>query len=256
MAEITSPGTTAGGESERARVRALLRAEQPGQGRAPMLVRLCEVAVDELRMSGAAVSLMTEVPRADDQTGTIAAASSERARWCEELEFSLGEGPGTDAFAASRPILTSDLEGAVHRWPGYAPAAYAAGVRATFAFPLLVGAARFGVLHLHSPEVRHLTGDDIATILMLAELAVEVVLDAFSPSAHPAADARLLGSGDHRDAIYQAQGMVMVQLRVSLAEALARMRAHAFAEDQDLGELAADILAGRLRLHLDPEGAS
>jgi hypothetical protein len=222
-----------------------------------MLVSLCAVAIGELRLAGAVVSLMTQGLQDGDQSGRIAAASSDLARAVEELEFSLGEGPGTDAFATSRPILTADLESALARWPGYVPAAQAAGVLATFAFPMLVGAARFGVLHLHSAQVRQLTADDTATSLMLAELATEVVLDTFSRNGdHTAIDVPLLRSNDHRDEIYQAQGMVMIQLRVSLEEALARMRAHAFATDLDLGELAIDILAGRALLPTDLDGAS
>jgi hypothetical protein len=221
-----------------------------------MLTRLCEVAVTELRMSGAVVSLMTPVHTTGDQSGTITAASSDRARSVDELEFSLGEGPGRDAFSGSRPVLTPDLERAFDRWPGYVPAALAAGVRATFAFPMLIGAARFGVVHLHCPRARTLTDHDIATSLMLTELATEIVLDIYAPAGdHTPADVPLLAPDDHRDEIYQAQGMVMVALGVSLREALARMRAHAFASNQELAAVAADILAGRTRLEPDPDGA-
>ncbi len=48
--------------------------------------------------------------------------------------------------------------------------------------------------------------------------------------------------------VYQAQGMVMVQLGVALPEALARMRAHAYAHDVTLVELATEIVEGRTRL--------
>jgi len=221
-----------------------------------MLTGLCEVAVDELRMSGAVVSLMTPVLTGRDQSGTIAAASCDRARSIEELEFGLGEGPGTEAFITSRPVLTPDLERAIDRWPGYAPAAHAAGLRASFAFPMLVGAARFGVVHLHSSQVRTLSNDDTATSLALTELAMEMVLDAFSPVGEPTPPGvPLLDGADGRDEIYQAQGKVMVELGVSLQEALARMRAHAFTADQALAELATDILAGRARLLPDSHGA-
>jgi len=222
----------------------------------PMLRHLCEVAVDELRMSGAVVSLMTPVSTRRDQSGTFAAASSEQARAVDELEFSVGEGPGKDAFLTSRPVLTGDLEHAFDRWPGYVPAALAAGVRATFAFPLLVGAARFGVLHLHSPRVRTLTTREIAISLLLTELAMEIVLDAFAPVGEPMPSKEpLLGSPDRRDQIYQAQGMLMVELGISLEEALARMRALAFSSGQELANVAADIVARRTHLEPDPDGA-
>jgi ANTAR domain-containing protein/GAF domain-containing protein len=221
-----------------------------------MLTRLCEVAAGQTWISGAVVSLMTPVRTTGEQSGTITGASSDRARSIDELEFSLGEGPGRDAFLGSRPVLTPDLEKAFHRWPGYVPAALAAGVRASFAFPMLIGAARLGVLHLHSPRTRTLTDHETATSLMLTELATEIVLDTYAPDGkHIPADVPLLGPDDHRDQIYQAQGMVMVGLGVSLREALARMRAHAFATNQELAAVAGDILAGRTHLEPDPDVA-
>jgi ANTAR domain-containing protein len=213
------------------------------------------MAVDELSMSGAVVSLMATSAAAPGQLGAIAASSSERVRLVEELEFSLGEGPGTDAFLTSRPVLTPDLERAGGRWPGYAPAACAAGSRAVFAFPMHVGAARFGILSLHMSRPRALTAGEIATSLMVTELATDLVLDAPAPGSDRTAPPELswLDGESMRDPIYQAQGMVMVQLGVSLPEALARLRAHAFATDQLLADLAVDVLAGRA--HLPSGGA-
>ena len=57
---------------------------------------------------------------------------------------------------------------------------------------------------------------------------------------------------DNRIELFQAQGMVMVQLGVSLGEALARMRAYAYAEDRRLRAVAADIVARRLHFDQDP----
>lgn len=51
--------------------------------------------------------------------------------------------------------------------------------------------------------------------------------------------------------VYQAQGMLMVDLGISLPEALARMRAHAWATGQDLTTLAGEIVAGQTRLPRD-----
>ena len=60
---------------------------------------------------------------------------------------------------------------------------------------------------------------------------------------------------DLRTEVYQAQGMVMVQLD-TLNAALARMRATAFSRGVDLGQLSADIVAGRARLTDDEGGLS
>ena len=55
-----------------------------------------------------------------------------------------------------------------------------------------------------------------------------------------------------RAQIDQAAGMLTVQLGLTAAGALARLRAHAYSQDQRLAEVAADIVARRLRLDADP----
>ena len=69
--------------------------------------------------------------------------------------------------------------------------------------------------------------------------------------------------GDHRSSsdldgalaprleVYQAQGMVMVDLGVGVDEAMARLRAHAYAEGRPIAAVARDIVAGKLTLDRD-----
>jgi hypothetical protein len=52
----------------------------------------------------------------------------------------------------------------------------------------------------------------------------------------------------HRAAVHQSAGMVSVQARVSVDDALVLIRAYAFAEGQPVGTVAVEIVAGRLRL--------
>jgi hypothetical protein len=54
-------------------------------------------------------------------------------------------------------------------------------------------------------------------------------------------------AGDEQ-VVYQAVGMVVAQLRVSPFEALARLRAHAFAEGRTLDEVAMAVVERRLLL--------
>lgn len=46
--------------------------------------------------------------------------------------------------------------------------------------------------------------------------------------------------------------MVSVQLDVAIAEAFVRLRAHAYAQNRRLSDVARDIVARRLRLSRDP----
>jgi hypothetical protein len=58
-----------------------------------------------------------------------------------------------------------------------------------------------------------------------------------------------LGSGDDfRLAVHQAAGMVSVQLGIPLDDALARLRAFAFAAEESVSEVARRIVARELRL--------
>ena len=127
-------------------VRALIAGEKSvGEGVAGMLDRLCRAAVRALPAAGAGVSVMTQ-----GGIREVAAVSDAASQALEELQFSLGEGPCVDAFSSRRPVLEPDLgAGAGGRWPGYTPAACALGVRAVFAFPLAIGAARLGVMDVY-----------------------------------------------------------------------------------------------------------
>ena len=64
-------------------------------------------------------------------------------------------------------------------------------------------------------------------------------------------DNLLHGAVDNRYEVYQAQGMIMVQLGVPLADAMVRIRAYAYAHNRRLNDVAADIVAGKLVLEPD-----
>jgi hypothetical protein len=211
------------------------------------LRRLCAAAAQALSASGVAMSVMTE-----DGVRGATIASDPASERIEELQFVLGEGPSLDAVASHRPVLVPDLVGeAMSRWPAFTPAAGDHGVRAVFALPLQVGAARLGVLDVFRARPGHLSRDELRCALMFAEVALTTLLDGQANADVGALADGLAGAVESRAEIHQAQGMVMVQLGVGLAEALARMRAHAYAEDQDLSDVAGSIIARRLRF--DPD---
>jgi GAF domain-containing protein len=206
--------------------------------------RLCRAAARALPATGVGISLIAE-------TGTqvTVAASGETTEQIEELQFALGEGPCLDAYATRRPVLNSDLLAAGGRWPGYVRAVQEHGVRAVFAFPLQVGAARMGAMDVYRDEAGGLSQEALAQAFTFAEVATSDLLDS---QVEPGdADEILRDAVDNRYELFQAQGMAMVQLRVSLAEAMIRIRAHAYAQDQRLTDVASDIVAGRLVLEAD-----
>jgi hypothetical protein len=232
-----------------AHVRALVDAE-PSAGRTvpEWLRRLCAAAARALPASGVTVGVMTE-----QGVGAVTAATDPVSQSLLELQFTLGEGPSKDAFGSRRPVLEPDLGVATaRRWPGYAPAAQAAGVRAVFALPLQVGAARLGSLEVWRSEPGSLPAASVTLALTFAEVALEALLDGQARSGAAGVPDGLDQALDASYVVYQAQGMVMVDLGISLADAMARLRAHAFASESPLMTVATDVVAGRLRLEPDP----
>ena len=218
-------------------------AEDPS-GMVGALRRLCSAAVKAMPASGAGLSVMT-----DGGVRGVAAASDAASERIDELEFALGEGPCLEAFLSRRPVLEADLaDGGMTRWPLYAAAAYDEGVRAAFAFPLQIGATRLGVLDLQRRAAGALSREELALALTFAEVATTMLLNAQADAPPGAAADGLDEALSHHYQLHQAEGMVMVQLGVSLAAALALLRAYAFSHDRQLDDVARDVVARTLRL--------
>jgi hypothetical protein len=205
------------------------------------LQRVCRAAVAALALRGAAVHVMAEV-----ETTGVAACSDAEARAVAELQFTANEGPALVAFRTRRPVLVPLLGEALDRWPGFASLAWVRGVRAVFSFPLQQGAVSFGVLDLYADRPGPLDADALAMGGSFAGVATDLLLDGGTVTRSGDLDAGLTTALVDRARIHQAQGMVMVDLRVTLAEALSRMRARAFASDTTLLDVADQVITGIL----------
>jgi hypothetical protein len=175
-----------------------------------------------------------------------------------ELQLMLGEGPCHDVLASAAPVLAADLgdEEFSRRWPAFIPAARQLGAGAVFAFPLIVGAIRAGVMGLYRGSPGPLPDRQFGDLLLLADAATMMVLGSANGDAEDEDGTALNGQAPdlalHRAEIDQATGMLTVQLGVSAAAAFARLRAYAYSQDRRLADVAGDIVARRLRLHRDP----
>ena len=203
---------------------------------------LCRAGVEVLGVAG--MSLMLRV----DGLPTPVCASNPLAARLEDLQHTLGEGPGVDAVDDGRPVMEPDLaQPRLVRWVAFGPAALTAGAGALFSFPLRLGAVRLGALTLHQVRAGGLSDEQHADALMLAGVMFNALLtmQAGAPpeTLNPDLD-MLAGYGAE---VHQASGMVSVQLGVGIGEALVRLRARAFAESRPLADVAADVVARRLR---------
>jgi ANTAR domain len=209
------------------------------------LVRLCEGCVEELSASGAGVSVVTGQGHRD-----IIFATDQVSSQIEELQVSLGEGPCIDAWSSRLPVMEPDLSHlSPTRWPVFGPAALAAGAAAVFALPLQVGLARVGALDVYRRTPGGLSGDDMTAALAVGDALTRVLLRIEPSKAETGADG--WESPSITAEVYQAAGMLTVQLGVDIPEALARLRAHAYAEERPLREVAHEVVARKLRLERD-----
>ncbi|MEU3958280.1 GAF and ANTAR domain-containing protein [Streptomyces buecherae] len=229
----------------------MLVAEQAARRGARVgVVDVCTAAVAALPVNGAGLSAMSRTGPSHPLCSTDDV--SERL---EELQLTLGEGPCVDAFLHGSAVLIPDLvtHDAQDHWMVFTEAALEAGARAVFALPLQIGAISPGVLDLYARVPVRLNAEELADALAFADLATLVLLDARidetgGPRGGPAEEL-----GAYRAEIDQASGILTVQLGVGIEEAFVRLRAHAFARGRRLADVAADVVARRLRFSPDAE---
>jgi hypothetical protein len=210
--------------------------------------RICEACVGGLDVDGAAISLMS----ASNLRETLY-ASDATVDLLEDLQFSLGEGPCVDAASSGRPVLVADLEDTAQtgRWPIYAAAVVdQARVGAVFALPLQWGTITLGVLDFYRRAPGALSEVQVRDAISAADAAALMLLGVRT-DPDPDGDAVWDRSWSKRAEIHQATGMVVAQLGISPSDAFARLRAHAFSTGVQLGEVARDVVARRLRFTRD-----
>ncbi|MEU7224386.1 GAF and ANTAR domain-containing protein [Streptomyces chrestomyceticus] len=186
--------------------------------------------------------------------------------WCtegasarlEEVQFTLGQGPGPEAGVGCVPVLVPDLARVpAGRWPVLLPQIAELGIGAVFCFPLLVGAACLGTLTLQRTAPGPLPDAAMTDAWLVTNALTAVLLE--GGDQRDAFAAAQEGSEFYGAVVHQASGMVSVQAGVSVAQALLRLRAHAFRHGRTVAEVAEDVVARRLSFRDDenrPDSAS
>ena len=205
--------------------------------------RLCRACVELLDVDSAAISIVDHgVTR-----GTFG-SSGESSQMLDELQFTLGEGPLLHAVRQGLPVLVPDLtDPSERRWPAFSGAIIEMGVRAMFVFPFGISGSSNGALTLVRKSVGSLNELAVRGAKWAADLAfvpLRELVTHIEDGEFP-----IFGGGNsphlgslERVEVYQATGMVMAQLDVDPIEALARIRAHAFAQNLTASQVAWSII--------------
>ena len=207
--------------------------------------RLCRAAATTLGCDGGAITIAyTQLER------VTLVATDDTARVLEETQDVVGQGPGPDAFTAGAYARFDllDVDGPDPRWPllesesltELAPVV-------VHALPMGEGEDRvIGVLTLY----QHGTDRDIdleAGLIVARVVAAALLADA--TSTHTSGR----GPWSERAEVHQATGMVVAQLGLPEADALALLRAHAFSHDQSVAQSAHAVVERQLTFSANPD---
>lgn len=201
------------------------------------------MCVEFLAVSGAGVTIMGH-----GAAGPLC-ASSTAVGLLEDAQFTVGEGPCNDAFrtglAVHAPVLGADT---AVLWPTFAGLAAEHGIGGVFAYPLIVGGAKVGVLSLYQSLPGALSDDQHADTSVVVEVLAETVLSLQEAAPEGVLAAEIDDIVAYRAEIYQASGILAVRLGISASDALVLLRAHAFGHELALDAVASSVVDGGLRL--------
>jgi hypothetical protein len=117
-----------------------------------------------------------------------------------------------------------------------------------------VGAALIGVLDVYRLRAGPLSTQELADGLAYADAVLVLVLNEQGGIPPDGVTAAIVS--ERRAEVHQATGMVAAQLGVSVTDALAALRAHAYAHGLRLSDLATAVVARRVRLGPDSPSPS
>lgn len=230
-------------DGRRARIMAAVTGPDIIAGAGELMQRLCRFAVDEMALSGCALVLMP-----GQEAASMVGGAGRHAQTITGLQMELGEGPCLQAYASGVPVLLPDLtDEDANRWPTFAAAALAVGVQAEFSLPLSVRPGGIGTFDLCRDTPGMLSEEHLADALVTADIARDAVLYQQYVPGDPGLAGLLATVGTDRIVIHQATGMIAAQLDESTSNALARLRAAAFATGRSIYEIAEDVVERRVR---------
>ena len=186
----------------------------------------------------------------NDATGAekLVAASDATARRAHEIEVTLAEGPSRDA-GLGRVALARGAE-LERRWPRYGPAVAELGVRAVAAVPVDLGCTYLGGALTVIGATPPTWTANACGLCEVAEALAHTVLQAPDLVVDDGAGVPGLAvfeTQDFQPALHQAAGLLHAREGWDIDSAVALIRAHAFAEDRPVTEVAAEVCRrGRL----------
>jgi hypothetical protein len=200
---------------------------------------LCSVAAEFTALDGAGIALVS-----DGDAMTSLCTSNRASSGLMDLELTLGEGPMVDASRGDA-MEDSDLRATSSpEWALYRSEAVALGARAVFAYPVRLGAIRFGALGLFRSSPGALNAQQSSDAYLMASVIGRAILAEQAGGSLVGLAEELNGESMLDFRVHQAAGMLSIQGSMSAKDALVFLRARAFGVGSQLSDLAERVVTG------------
>lgn len=201
-------------------------------------VHLAKMCVEVTGVDGAGISLFSR-----SAFRTPIGASSPTATTAERLQFTVGEGPCLNAHTQQRPVFASE-DHLARTWPTFHhELATRSPFHSIISLPLGARLSGLGTIDLYLLDAGAVATLSTTLLEELADIVAEVLADRFHTSMLP--DHHSDPPTPSRQMVSIAMGMLTVAGDLTFPDALAVLRAHAFATEQDIDQLSTDLVTGR-----------
>jgi hypothetical protein len=197
----------------------------------PFPLRLCRAFTRFSGADGAAISLGFATTER-----TLLCFTDDLVSLFEDVQDTLREGPSLDVFRTRRPVVPGSEDEQARQWPVLMES-LPSSVSSTlvYAFPMLPDQVLVGVVSLH---VR--SGGSLSRTPDELDFLADVIGAAIVGGVPVEESKHAVWS--ERDKVSQATGVVVAQLGIGPADALAVLRAHAFAHEASVAEISRAVL--------------
>lgn len=196
-----------------------------------LAARLCAACVEILGADGGAITLASTRP----ERLTVSTSDGTSAR-IEDLQDVLGEGPGQQAFREGRTVVAQVDGAAGGPFPMFTELAEdIAGPLTVWAIPMHPGRTTIGVITLYRSAGA--LDESLDDAQFLADAVGAALLDDRSVDGMVP-----FAAWSDRARVHQATGMIVAQLAITPADALAILRAHAYAQSATLDQIATQVV--------------
>lgn len=176
----------------------------------------------------------------------VMASSSERADALELMQIQNQEGPCFECYANGCAVFSADLSGDTERWPEFAPLAVNKGFGSVQALPMRVRGQTIGTLNLFRDRAGRIVEADVPLGQGMADIAAIALLQERTIREAHGVVAQLQGALSSRVTIEQAKGVLAERAQIGVDVAFTRIRDYARAHNLRLGDVARDLIEGRL----------